>query len=231
MILITKTQRTTTQSVSAQNQTSCRVSDRWTSRISSQCRVSRKSYPGFNASFHDFGMYENDADYWWITMPSLDTSVGAHGSRSLRGGFNKASRSSIARSRPRSSRGRRHDLWWRPTHLPAGSAMAAGRPPNNVDGPHCRPRGRRYYRILTHGRTSSRVTTSTTPIVRIPGLLHSFREWQELQRHMRRTPSWTTTGRNPCAPRKHTWRRSCPSHLASRRRLERRGFLHDQGHG
>lgn len=39
-----------------------------------------ESYPGFNASFHDFGMYENDADYWWITMPStLDTSVGARG--------------------------------------------------------------------------------------------------------------------------------------------------------
>ena len=36
--------------------------------------------PDFNASFHDFGMYENDADYWWITMPSgLDTSVGARG--------------------------------------------------------------------------------------------------------------------------------------------------------
>jgi hypothetical protein len=36
--------------------------------------------PDFSMRAHDFGIYENDADYWWLKMPaSLDTSVGARG--------------------------------------------------------------------------------------------------------------------------------------------------------
>ena len=36
--------------------------------------------PDFNASFHDFGLKEFDADYWWFTMPSdLNTTQGERG--------------------------------------------------------------------------------------------------------------------------------------------------------